>query len=86
MATNYLTFQRVALVLGPVLLAGCAGDPPLGQVVQHNIVAQAVDMEPQYAGVLVEGGDGQRTVDAMKRYKDGKVKPLYPSTGARGPQ
>lgn len=64
-----------------VLLAGCTtADREFGGVVQHNIVAQVVDLEPQYAGVPIEGGSGERSVDAVKRYNKGAVKELLSNT------
>lgn len=66
-----------------MLVAGCATpDRELGIVVQHNVVAQVVDLEPQYAGVPIEGGSGERAVDGVKRYNKGAVKELLTSTTA----
>ncbi|MBC7521194.1 MAG: hypothetical protein H7268_08900 [Sandarakinorhabdus sp.] len=59
-------------------LAGCAtSDPQFGAVVQNNIVAQVVDLEPVYAGTAVEGSNGERSVEAIRRLNKGAVKPLY---------
>lgn len=59
-------------------LAGCAtSDPQFGAVVQNNIVAQVVDLEPVYAGIAVEGSNGERSVEAIRRLNKGAVKPLY---------
>jgi hypothetical protein len=76
MKTNGVKLERLARVLGPLLVVGCADLPPLGAVVQHNIVAQVVDMDPQHADVPIEGGNGQRSADAIKRYNNGSVRPL----------
>ncbi len=67
-----------------ILLTGCAttGDRDFGAVVQHNVVAQVVDLEPQYAGVPIEGGSGDRSVDGVGRYKKGAVKELLVGTTA----
>lgn len=67
--------MRIYPLLIAVALSGCAAhDPQLGAAVQTTIVAQVVDLDPVYAGVPIEGGDGERSVDAMKRYKKGAVK------------
>lgn len=64
-----------AIALVPlVLLAACAHEIDTGYAVADNIVVQVVDMNPQYAGVPIEGGNGDRSVAAYRRYKDGKVK------------
>lgn len=70
------------LLLAPPLLAGCVRDAEFGSTVEHNIVAQAVSMDPQYAGIPVEGaGSGRRSADAIGRYQAGEVKPLLKVTG-----
>lgn len=59
-------------------LAGCAtSDPQFGAVVQNNVVAQVVDLEPVYAGTAIEGSNGERSVDALRRLNKGAVKQLY---------
>jgi hypothetical protein len=61
-----------------LLLGGCAtSDPQFGAVVQNNIIAQVVDLDPVYAGIPVEGGNAARTAAGVRRYNDGAVKPLY---------
>ncbi len=78
--------RQSALVVALLLPAACAGDPAVGTAVQRNIAFQAVDLDPQYAGVPIEGGNGQRSVDAVKRYNSGTVKaPPDTITGA-GPK
>jgi type IV pilus biogenesis protein CpaD/CtpE len=63
--------------LALLALSGCATtDPQFGSVVQNNIIAQTVDLEPVYAGVPIEGGNAARTVDGVRRYTSGAVKPL----------
>jgi len=69
----------LAVIAAPVLLAlgGCAtADPQFGSAVQNNIIAHAVDLDPVYAGVPIEGGNAARTSDAVRRYNSGAVKPL----------
>lgn len=67
--------RNTAIALVALLVAGCTtSDPQFGRVVQHNIVAQAVDLEPTYAGVPIEGGSGQRAAGAVARYLRGAVK------------
>jgi len=59
------------------LLAGCTtADPDMGLNVQTNALAQIIDVNPVYAGIPVEGGTGERQVDAIRRYNKGAVKPL----------
>lgn len=68
---------RFALIALPLLLAGCATqDPQLGLNVQTNALAQIIDLNPVYAGVPIEGGAGERQVEAVRRYNKGKVTPL----------
>lgn len=57
-------------------------DPGFGQTVESNIVAQTVDMTPQYAGVPSEGSNGKRSVDAYRRYETGNVKKLLTVSGS----
>lgn len=57
-------------------LGACATDQEFGATVNHNVVAQVVDMDPQYAGVPIEGANGQRAVDSYRRYLKGNVKAL----------
>lgn len=75
MITPFL--PRFALIALPLLLAGCATqDPQLGLNVQTNALAQIIDLNPVYAGVPIEGGAGERQVEAVRRYNKGKVTPL----------
>lgn len=59
-----------------LLLGACATDPELGATVNHNIVAQVVDMNPEYAGVPMEGSNGKRGVASFRRYQSGNVRAL----------
>jgi hypothetical protein len=68
---------RFAGIALPLLLAGCStSDPQLGLNVQTNALAQIVALDPVYAGVPIEGGSGERHVEAVRRYSKGKVTPL----------
>lgn len=62
-------------------VGSASADPGFGRTIGSNIAAQAIDMDPHYAGVPVEGGSGQRNVDALKRYQTGMVKQLEKVTG-----
>lgn len=76
-----LLLLRTPLLLAPLLLSGCITDPEFGSTVDHNIVAQTIDMNPEYAGVPIEGGSGRRSAAAIGRYQAGEVKPLLKVTG-----
>lgn len=65
-------------------LGACATDPEFGATVDHSITAQAVDMNPQYAGVVVEGGDGTRAAEAQRRYLFGNIKQVMKPDGKSG--
>ena len=77
---------RAAILVLVVLASGCTADlrgvgspnadSGLGSAISNNIAAQTVDMNPTYAGVPIEGGSGQRSVDALRRYQAGAVKQL----------
>lgn len=72
--------MKIALLSVVALLAAAPAwadaERQLGATVNSNIVAQTIDMDPHYAGVLTEGGSGRRSADAVVRYKLGKLKPL----------
>ncbi len=63
------------LMFGAAAEAGAA-DPKLGQSVQNNVVAMAVDLNPSYAGIKIEGGTGILAETAINRYRSGRVTPL----------
>ena len=64
-------------------LAACAPvDVGLGESVRYHMAAQTIDPHPKQETDLVEGGDGQRSADAVKRYREGKVKEPRPITTA----
>jgi hypothetical protein len=56
--------------------AGQAQDRKLGQSVQNNIIAMAVDLNPSYAGIKPEGSTGIMAEAAITRYRSGRVTPL----------
>ncbi len=77
--------MRTLSILALLALAGCAtSDPQFGAVVQNNIIAQVVDLEPVYAGVPIEGGNAARATDVVRRYNNGAVKQLYTGSLGRG--
>ncbi len=69
--------MRRAMLTVPVLalLGGCQTgiDPDLGHSLRSATVAQAVDMNPRYAGVPIEGGEAVIGVAAQRRYLQGRV-------------
>lgn len=65
----------LVLAVAPPAIA-CTDKDPLGCSVQQNITTQVVDMNPTYAGTLMEGGVGQRTTGAVNRYMTDKIRPL----------
>lgn len=83
MQTRIIQLPTVAT--GLMLLAGLAApavagaDKPFGCAVKQNVEAQVVDMDPQYAGDLVEGGVGQRSSAAVRRYMTDRIRPLIRS-------
>lgn len=63
------------LAAASLLLTGCeTPDRDFGGVVQHNAAAHIVDLDPVYAGVPIEGGNGRRAGEAVARYYRGAVK------------
>lgn len=69
------------LLLLPLVLAACAADTQMGAAVANNIAAQTVDLDPQYAGVPMEGSNGERATNAYRRYLKGVVAPLQKPDG-----
>ena len=69
------------LVLAAIATPAAAIDRGLGLVTQNNLAAMAVDLNPAYAQVKIEGGAGTVADGAISRYRDGKVKPLLPLSG-----
>ena len=81
--------RQMALIVALLLPAACAKDPEVGAVgiaVQRNIAFQAVDLDPHYAGIPIEGGNGQRSADAIKRYNSGTVKEPPDTSAGAGPK
>jgi hypothetical protein len=75
--------MRNLLLIGSAILLMGAGspDPEFGASVRNNVAVQTVDMNPKYQGALVEGGLGERSVAAVKRYQEGKIRPLAQVSG-----
>ncbi len=72
-----------------LLMAAGSPEPELGASVRRNVAVQTVDMNPNYNGAIMEGGLGERSVAAVKRYQTGKIRPLAKvdgssSVGAQG--
>lgn len=57
-------------------LSACETDPDLGYSVRRAVVAHAVDMNPTYAGLPIEGTNGVRALDAQRRYLKGEPRRL----------
>ena len=89
-ATSLLILALMISVAGPVTAAeksrgvprAATHDRGLGLVVQNNIAAMVVDLNPSYANTRIEGGDGQLADAALTRYRSGKVKPLVSLSGS----
>ncbi len=87
--------MRISLLpaagLSLLALTACeTTDPDLGYSVRRAVVSQAVDMNPSYAGLPIEGSNGVRAFDAQRRYLKGAPRPLaridgrVDQTGASG--
>lgn len=76
-ATSLLFVALMISVAGPVT----ATDKGLGLVVQNNVAAMAVDLNPSYANVKIEGTNGALADAAITRYRTGQVKALLPLSG-----
>lgn len=75
--------MRLSCLFAVLLLAACTHDPQFGSVVQNNIVAHVVDLEPVYAGTPIEGSSGERSVEAVRRLNKGNAKALYTGGATR---
>ena len=65
----------IALLIVVVAAAGCTPvDYGFGETHRQNIALQVVDPDPQYAEEDVEGGNGERSAEAVNRYREGQVK------------
>lgn len=62
------------LALAALLTACETPDRGFGSVVQHNVVAHVVEIDPVYAGTPIEGGNARRAAEAVARYNRGAVK------------
>ncbi len=78
-ATALLLLELIVSVAAPA--TATAADRGLGLVVQNNIAAMAVDLNPAYANVKIEGTEGQLGDAAVTRYRAGRVKSLLPLSG-----
>lgn len=74
-ASSLLVF---ALLSSPAV---AGEDKEFGCTIKHNIQVQTVDMDPKYAGTLMEGGVGQRSTAAVRRYQADKIRPLLRTDG-----
>ena len=61
--------------------AVASDDKDFGCTVTRNVEVQTVDMNPRYAGTLMEGGVGKRSAAAVSRYMTGQIKPLVQLSG-----
>lgn len=69
--------RTLLITAAMVALAGCeTTDPDLGYSIRRAVVAQAVDMNPTYAGVPMEGTNSVRALDAHRRYLKSDVRRL----------
>ncbi len=67
-----------------LLVSACTTtDPQLGINVQTNALAQIIDVDPVYAGMPVEGSNGELQVEAVRRYKKGAVKAFVDTSLAK---
>jgi hypothetical protein len=87
LATSLLLVALMISLAGPTAAAdkrsgnNIVSDRGLGLVVQNNIAAMVVDLNPSYANVKIEGSDGLLADGAVTRYRQGRVKALIPLSG-----
>ncbi len=77
--------MRPVILIGAALMLMAAGNAPgtgLGCSVRSNIEVMTIDMDPQYAGTLIEGGEGRRSAEAVRRYMTDKVKQPIRASGS----
>lgn len=75
--------RNLILIGSAILLMGAdSPDPDFGASVRRNVAIQTVDMNPRYDGAIIEGGLGERSVAAVKRYQTGKIRPLAKVDGS----
>lgn len=82
------TLAIIQILASGLLLPGtlaspafAARDREFGCTVQRNIEIQTIDMDPRYKGKLMEGGVGQRSSAAVRRYMTDKTRPLVTQDG-----
>lgn len=75
-------FPIMAACAGLLLTACAPLDAGFGESIRHHMAMQVIDPHPKQQTDLVEGGSGQRAADAVKRYREGKVKEPRPITTA----
>ena len=68
----------VAAISSPAV---ASEDKDFGCTVTQNVEVQTVDMNPRYAGTLMEGGVGKRSAAAVSRYMTGQIKALTQISG-----
>ncbi|WP_374387415.1 hypothetical protein [Sandaracinobacter sp.] len=68
----------VAAISSPAV---ASEDKDFGCTVTQNVEVQTVDMNPRYAGTLMEGGVGKRSAAAVSRYMTGQIKALAQISG-----
>lgn len=73
-----IAFLAAGIMAMPV---SAAPDPQLGAAVQTNIAAMAVDLNPNWAGVPMEGANGLLGERAYRRYRLDATKLLLPLSG-----
>lgn len=73
----------LSLLGGSILLAGCVNepigqrDPSLGEAVKYNAAIQTISPDPIYPeGSAQPGENGDKGARAVKRYREGVVKPV----------
>ena len=72
--------SRLCALGAAVFVAGCSTTAPggaiehstMGEANRATFAAQVIDPDPQYAEAATVAGE--RTADAVERYRDGKVK------------
>ncbi len=79
-ALGYLLFAGIA-GLAFADAAHAAPDRDLGSSVRHNVAVQIANPYRRFRNTLTEGGDGERAVDSLTRYRTGKLKPLLKANG-----
>lgn len=71
--------RDLILLLAVLIAVPVLAKPPLGEAVRANIIVQAANPEPRYAGTVMEGSSGIKAIKALERYNTDKVKEPRPS-------